>query len=88
VKSWLWSDLIKLPLIPIGEARPRQVQTRHYRCAVPDGTNVNHTLVKEGWWYRKYAPGDTFAEQLEKNEAVKVYAKLPGWFKVPTPLGT
>ena len=30
----------------------------------------------------------TFAEELEKNEAVKVYAKLPGWFKVPTPLGT
>lgn len=30
----------------------------------------------------------TFAEQLEKNEAVKVYAKLPGWFTVPTPLGT
>ena len=30
----------------------------------------------------------TFADQLEKNSAVKVYAKLPGWFKVPTPLGT
>ncbi len=30
----------------------------------------------------------SFAEQLEKNEAVKVYAKLPDWFKVPTPLGT
>lgn len=29
-----------------------------------------------------------FAEDLEKNEAVKVYAKLPGWFTVPTPLGT
>lgn len=29
-----------------------------------------------------------FAEQLEQNDAVKVYAKLPGWFKVPTPLGT
>jgi len=29
-----------------------------------------------------------FAEELEKNEAIKVYAKLPGWFKVPTPLGT
>lgn len=29
-----------------------------------------------------------FAEALEKNEAIKVYAKLPGWFKVPTPLGT
>jgi type III restriction enzyme len=30
----------------------------------------------------------SFAEQLEKNTAVKVYAKLPDWFKVPTPLGT
>jgi type III restriction enzyme len=29
-----------------------------------------------------------FAEDLEKNQAVRVYAKLPGWFKVPTPLGT
>jgi len=29
----------------------------------------------------------SFAEDLEKNEAIKVYAKLPGWFKVPTPLG-
>ena len=28
-----------------------------------------------------------FADQLEKNAAVKVYAKLPGWFAVPTPLG-
>jgi micrococcal nuclease len=32
-----------------------------------DGTNVNHTLVKDGWcgWYRTYAPGDTVLEQLE-----------------------
>jgi len=30
----------------------------------------------------------TFAEDLEKNESVKIYAKLPAWFKVPTPLGT
>lgn len=29
-----------------------------------------------------------FAQALEKNEAVKVYAKLPPWFKVPTPLGS
>ena len=29
----------------------------------------------------------TFAENLEKNEAIKVYAKLPAWFKIPTPLG-
>jgi len=26
---------------------------------LPDGTNVNHTLVKDGWcwWCRNYAPG-------------------------------
>jgi endonuclease YncB( thermonuclease family) len=37
---------------------------------LPDGTNVNHALVKDGWcwWYRKYAPGDTVLEGLE-NEA-------------------
>ena len=29
----------------------------------------------------------TFAEQLEMNEAIKMYAKLPGWFRVSTPLG-
>ena len=29
-----------------------------------------------------------FADQLEKNTAVKIYAKLPGWFRVPTPLGS
>lgn len=29
-----------------------------------------------------------FASQLEMNNAVKVYAKLPAWFRVPTPLGT
>jgi type III restriction enzyme len=29
-----------------------------------------------------------FADELEKNDAVKVYAKLPGWFRIPTPLGT
>jgi len=34
-----------------------------------DGTNVNHELVREGWcwWYRKYAPGDTVLEGLEKE---------------------
>jgi len=34
---------------------------------LPDGTNVNHDLVKEGWswWYRKYAPGDVILEESE-----------------------
>ena len=29
-----------------------------------------------------------FADQMEKNMAIKVYAKLPGWFTIPTPLGS
>jgi micrococcal nuclease len=34
-----------------------------------DGTNVNLSLVKDGWcwWYRKYAPGDTVLEGIEKE---------------------
>ncbi|HJY82595.1 MAG TPA: thermonuclease family protein [Candidatus Binatia bacterium] len=52
-----------------------------------DGTNVNHTLVKDGWcwWYRKYAPGDTILEGLEKDarEAKKGLwadpAPIPPW---------
>ena len=34
---------------------------------LPDGTDVNHALVKDGWcwWYRKYAPGDSTLEKLE-----------------------
>jgi micrococcal nuclease len=36
---------------------------------LPDGTHFNRTLVKNGWcwWYRKYAPGDTVLEGLEKD---------------------
>lgn len=30
----------------------------------------------------------TFAERLEKNKHVKLYAKLPDWFKIATPLGS
>lgn len=29
-----------------------------------------------------------FVTSLEKNEAIKVYTKLPGWFTVSTPLGS
>lgn len=29
----------------------------------------------------------SFADALEKNDGVVLYAKLPSWFKVPTPLG-
>lgn len=29
-----------------------------------------------------------FAQKFEKNEDVKMYVKLPDWFKVDTPLGS
>jgi micrococcal nuclease len=34
-----------------------------------DGMNLNQELVKQGWcwWYRKYAPGETVLEGLEKD---------------------
>jgi endonuclease YncB( thermonuclease family) len=34
---------------------------------LPDGTNVNHMLVPDGWcwWNRKYAPGAVTLERLE-----------------------
>lgn len=28
-----------------------------------------------------------FAEALEKDDRIKLYVKLPGWFQVPTPIG-
>jgi len=36
---------------------------------LPDGTDVNHTLVKNGWcwWYREYAPRNTELAGLEKR---------------------
>ena len=54
---------------------------------LPDGTNVNQKLVKDGWcwWYRKYAPGDVELEKLEKEarEAKKGLwvdpAPIPPW---------
>lgn len=33
-------------------------------------------------------PEKEFARSFELNEDVKVYAKLPGWFKIDTPLGS
>ena len=35
-----------------------------------DGTDVNHTQIKESWcwWFRKYVPGNTVLEGLQKEE--------------------
>ncbi len=58
--------------------------TGYLRNMLKDAQNsvFEHVIYDSGGVER------TFAEQLEKNEAVKIYAKLPGWFRVPTPLGS
>ena len=58
--------------------------TGYLRNMLKDATKsvFEHVVYESGGVER------TFAEQLEKNESVKIYAKLPAWFKVPTPLGT
>ena len=51
---------------------------------LPDGTNVNHTLVKDGWcwWYRKYALGDTALEGLE----IEARGSRKGFWTQPQPI--
>ncbi len=56
--------------------------TGYLRNMIEAGKSVYEKVVYES---------DTearFSDQLEKNTAIKVYAKLPGWFTVPTPLGS
>jgi endonuclease YncB( thermonuclease family) len=55
---------------------------------LPDGTNVNHELVKNGWcwWYRKYAPGDVIQEELEKRARASMLGLWADPHAVP-PLG-
>ena len=55
----------------------------YLKNAIPAQKSVFEYVV-----YDSEGTEKTFAEDLEANEAVKVYAKLPAWFKVPTPLGT
>jgi len=53
---------------------------------------LRNTLADSGKGIFDYVIYDSaverdFAEQLQKNTAVKVYAKLPTWFEIRTPLG-
>ena len=48
---------------------------------------LSHKSVYEQVVYESQTESK-FVSELEANSAVKVYAKLPGWFKVPTPLGS
>lgn len=54
----------------------------YLKNAVPAKKSVFEYVV-----YDSVGTEKTFAEDLEANDAVKVYAKLPDWFKIATPLG-
>jgi endonuclease YncB( thermonuclease family) len=63
-----------LELVFGGNVTPQTHGQDKYRRTLGDvfllnGTHVNHTLVKDGWcwWYRKYAPGNTVLERLDKD---------------------
>jgi type III restriction enzyme len=56
--------------------------TGYLRNLLPSTKSVYENVVYDFGVEKK------FAEQLENDATVKVYAKLPGWFTVPTPLGT
>ncbi len=54
---------------------------------------LSENLVESQKSIYKYVVTDSgnearFARSFENNESVKLYAKLPGWFKIPTPLGS
>ena len=55
--------------------------TGYLRNMVPAGKSVHERVVYDSEAER------AFAAELEHATAVKVYAKLPGWFEIPTPLG-
>ena len=69
---------------------------RRKRLALVDG--IKYQRIGDEYYYAQelfeqeeltgYLKNMLPADKLEKNDVVKVYAKLPGWFKVPTPLGT
>ncbi|MEG2104994.1 MAG: type III restriction endonuclease subunit R, partial [Oscillospiraceae bacterium] len=52
------------------------------RNMMPSGKSVYQDVVYDSENER------SFAERFENNESVKLYAKLPDWFKIPTPLGS
>ena len=55
----------------------------YLRSTVPAKKSVYEQIIYDSVGVEK-----SFSEELENNEAVKVYVKLPPWFQVPTPLGS
>ena len=51
-------------------------------------TEAHFQALYSGYFLYESGIEASFADPLQKNAAVKVYAKFPGWFRVPTPLGS
>ena len=66
---WSSSSTQKVTLITFGYDKYKRTLGD---VILPDGMNLNHELVKQGWcwWYRNYAPGDTVLEGLETDVRV------------------
>lgn len=54
----------------------------NYLTAVKVSKSVYEYVVYDSDVERK------FAEQLDEREDIKLFVKLPGWFKIETPIGT
>lgn len=62
----------------------KQEELRGYLENTIDATkSVYHKVIYDSAGIER-----SFAQDLETNESVKLYVKLPAWFTVPTPLGT
>ena len=55
------------------DPKPKYTTDRYGRTVadvtLQDGRSLTHELIKSGacWWFRKYAPGDTVLEGLERE---------------------
>ena len=54
---------------------------KHQQYLIPAEKSLYDHVICES------TPEKQFAERLEQRQDVKLYVKLPSWFKVPTPVG-
>jgi micrococcal nuclease len=60
--------------LAFGKTVTLRILTTHRYCrpvavvVLPDGGNLNHTIVREGfaWWFQRYVPRDQEFERLER----------------------
>ncbi len=81
------ADGIKYQRIGDGEYYAQELFEQEELLAYLTNTVETTKSVYEQVVFDSAGIEQTFAEDLERNTAVKVYAKLPRWFRVPTPLG-